>query len=394
MGRSPEAELAGLRAAGLARAVRPLDSPQGPEIVAGGRALLNLSSNDYLGFAADPALAEAAAAAARAFGAGSGSARLICGTLPPHAALEQRLAAFKRTESALAFSSGYATAVGAIPACAGPGDTVILDKLAHASLIDGARLSGATLRVFPHNHTGKLARLLASVPRPADSRVLVVTESVFSMDGDAAPLAEIAALCQAHDATLLVDEAHAVGVVGPEGRGLVDALGLGGSVALQMGTLSKALGASGGYLAASRPWTDLLVNRARSFIYSTAPAPAAAAAATAALERLASPGGAAALARLRENLRHLQSALPARFRPEPEPAGAIFPLILGGERLAVAAARWLRHRGILAPAIRYPTVPRGQARLRVTLSAAHTPAQIERLVETLRQLDRLLASRG
>ena len=365
--RDPQHELDELEAAGLRRSLRPLASPQGPRVAltadAGRRTCLNFSSNDYLGLADSPDLKAAYQNHIARLGAGSGASRLVCGTMEAHLALEERLAGLKRSEAALTFSSGFAAATGTIPALCGKGDIVVLDKLCHASLVDGARLSGADLRVFPHNDLDRLASHLrwAARKRGPRSRVLVVTESVFSMDGDLAPLAEICDLKEAHDALLLLDEAHAFGVLGPQGRGLAAALGLEDRVDLQMGTFSKAVGLSGGYLCASRACIDLLVNRARSFIYTTAPSPALAATAADAIELVAGPAGDALRQRLATHRDTLSPGAPA----------AIVPFVLGGNEAALAASRALLDRSFLVPAIRYPTVPRGSARLRVTLSAAH-----------------------
>ena len=278
--------LEAIRGQKLFRELRRVDSAQGPRIEIGGRTLLNFSSNDYLGLANHPVLKEAAIKAIEKFGAGAGASRLICGSLAPFHELEEALADFKRTEAALTFSTGYATAIGTICALLGKDDIIILDKLVHASIVDAARLSGAKLRVFAHNDLNDLedklkwARNESRHSSPATRNTLIVTESIFSMDGDAAPLREIVALKKKHGAWLMVDEAHATGVIGENGRGLADKLGVGGQIEIQMGTLGKALGASGGYICGSRALIDYLVNRARSFIFSTAPVPAAAAAAT------------------------------------------------------------------------------------------------------------------
>ncbi len=367
-------QLADIQRANLRRRLRRLDSAQGAEVTIDGRRLVNFSSNDYLGLADDPRLRAAAAGALEKFGAGSGSSRLICGTQAPHAALEVALAKFKRTEAALSFATGHAAALGTIPAIVGPEDVIILDKLCHACLVDAARLSGATIRVFPHNHLEKLGRLLGwARENYAKARVLVVTESVFSMDGDVAPLREIVELKDRHGAWLLVDEAHGVGVLGPNGRGLAAELGVADRVDIQMGTLGKALGASGGAICGSARLIDYLVNRARTFIFSTAP-PAAVAAAAAEAVRLLDVGEAEPLReKLRENL--------ARFAPGA--TSAIVPRIIGDEAEALAAAARLHARGFLVPAIRYPTVSRGQARLRITLSAAHSTAQVDALLAAL-----------
>lgn len=389
MAQSIEAELAELRSRSLLRKLRAIDSPQQPAMEFAGRKLVNFSSNDYLGLATEPALRDAAKAAIDQYGVGSGASRLVCGSLTPHMRLEEKLAEFKHTEAALTFSSGYATALGTLGALLRKDDVAILDKLSHASLIDGAKLSGATVRVFPHNHLGKLESLLqwAREHHP-DGRVIVVTESVFSMDGDWAALAEIVEIKKRYGAMLLLDEAHAVGVIGKHGRGLADQLGLAGEVDIHIGTMSKALGGSGGYVAGGRRLIELLVNRARSFIYSTAPSPAAAAAATAAIEFLLSPAGELRRQMLRANLGYFADAIPQLFAGGKKIQSAIIPVVIGDARAAVEASQLLADKGFFVPAIRFPTVPRDTARLRVTLSARHTPKQIEALCAVLRNIAR------
>ncbi len=352
-------------------------------VTLGGRSLLNFSSNDYLGLAFHPAIAAAMAEAAARWGSGSTASRLICGTTGEHAAFEEELAAAKATEASLLFSTGMAAAGGTIPALVGRGDVVILDKLAHACLIDAARASGAKMRVFPHNDLAKLeSHLLWARRTHPEARILVVTESVFSMDGDLALLREIVELKERHGAWLLLDEAHAVGVLGPGMGGLAGELGLADRIEIQMGTLGKALGVSGGYIAGPRILIDFLVNRARSFVFSTAPSPAVAAACRAALRIITSAEGEALRARLRENL-----GLFAAERGIEPPRSAILPVILGSEEGAVAASGRLLDEGFLVPAIRYPTVPRKTARLRITLSAAHEPEQIRALAEALGRVE-------
>lgn len=372
------AELDDLRQQDLWRELKPLDEVRGVLVQRDGHERVNFSSNDYLGLAHSEAMRAALEDGVTRYGGGSGASRLVCGTHRIHAELEEALADFKGSEAALAFSSGFAVALGVIPALVGPGDTVILDKLCHACLVDAARLSGATIRVFPHNHLEKLERLL----RTAQGRALVVTESIFSMDGDAAPLAQIVELKEKHGAWLLVDEAHAVGILGPQGRGLAAELDVGGRIDLHMGTLSKALGLSGGYLAASRQVIDLLVNRARSFIYTTAPPPHLAHAALEILQLTRSERGDA----LRQILRgHVDCLLAALKCPKVQ--GAILPLILGSEAAALAASQQLCEAGFLVPCIRYPTVARSSARLRFTLSAAHTSTQVTVLCQALSCLE-------
>jgi len=377
--RDPADELAQLEAQQLRRHLRVLESAQGPVVTIDGREYLNFSSNDYLGLASHPSLKAALIEAVEKYGAGSGASRLICGTLGPHAELEEKLADFKRTEAAVTFSTGYATAVGTITALCQKDDILILDKLCHASLIDGARLSGATMRVFPHNDLDKLASHLAWADSKIDrdsGRVLVITESVFSMDGDRAPLKDIVELKEKHGALLLVDEAHAFGIIGPQGRGLGAELKIDDRIDLQMGTLSKAVGLSGGYVCASRALIDLMINRARSFIYSTAPPPAVATAAIHAVELIASDEG--------DDLREQLSLQSWRFSTE----SAIVPVILGSNEVALQAADEMKTKGYLIPAIRYPTVPRDQARLRITLSAAHSDENINGLLKAIVNLSR------
>ena len=379
-------DLEALRARSLDRHLREISGPQGPEVEIGGRRLINFSSNDYLGLANDPRLREAATAAIHEFGFGAGASRLISGNLSPHLRLERALAKWKETEAALCFSSGYAAALGTIPALVTKNDMVLLDKLCHASLIDGAKLSGGVLRVFPHNHLRKLESHLEWARREHPGRrVLIVTESVFSMDGDRAPLLELVGLKKRFGALLMLDEAHAVGVIGSNGRGLAAAEDLNDDVDVQMGTLSKALGAGGGYICGSRTLIEWLINRARSFIYSTAPPPATVAAALAAVDYLASPEGEERRLLLRERIRLIQQLLPLAGLKEEDVAArsAIFPWIVGDEKAALDLAAALQDDGFLVPAIRYPTVPKGSARLRITVTAAHEEDQIRALCQAI-----------
>ena len=382
-------QLEALRARSLDRHLREISSAQGPEIEIGGCRLINFSSNDYLGLANDPRLREAAIAAIGEFGVGAGASRLISGTQSPHLRLERALAKWKGTEAALCFNSGYAAAIGTMPALVSKSDVVLLDKLCHASLIDGAKLSGAILRVFPHNHLGKLESHLQWAQRGyPGKRILIVTESVFSMDGDRAPLRELVEFKKRFGALLMLDEAHAVGVIGANGRGLAAAENLNEDIDVQMGTLSKALGASGGYICGSRDLIDWLINRARSFIYSTAPAPGIAAAALAAVNFLASPEGEERRLLLWERIRSVQELLPASaFNKESNaPTSAIFPWIVGDEQAALDLASALQREGFLVPAIRYPTVAKGSARLRITVTASHGEDQIRSLCEAIKRL--------
>jgi 8-amino-7-oxononanoate synthase len=382
-------QLEALRAASLDRHLREIASSQGPQIEIAGRRFINFSSNDYLGLANDVRLREAAIAAINEFGVGAGASRLISGTQSPHMLLERSLAKWKQTEAALCFSSGYAAALGTIPALVTKNDVVLLDKLCHASLIDGAKLSGAILRIFPHNNLRKLENHLEWARREhPGKRVLIVTESVFSMDGDRAPLPELVQLKEQFDALLLLDEAHAVGVIGQNGRGLAAEENVGNCVDVQMGTLSKALGASGGYICGSRSLIEWLVNRARSFIYSTAPPPAIARAALAAVNFLSSSEGEERRLLLWERIRLIRKLLlPLTFHVSPSEdfGSAIFPWIVGDEQAALDLAAALKTEGFLVPAIRYPTVAKGSARLRITVTAAHEENQIRSLCEAIRK---------
>ena len=374
---SPAESLRQLASQGLLRGQRPLDSPAGVQVVRDRRTLWNFASNDYLGLARHPEIEAALVEGVHRFGAGSAASRLVCGTLPPHRLLENALAEAKLSEAALTFSSGFATALGVIPAVVGKADFIILDKLSHACLVDAARLSGATIRVFPHNDMRKLERLLISTRAKAPSaRILVATESVFSMDGDLCPLREIVNLTETHDALLLLDEAHGFGVLGEHGMGLAEQEKLQHRITFQMGTLSKAAGLSGGYLAASRDWIDLLTNRARSFIYSTAPPPALAHAAIASLALIRSAEGKSLRAKLQQNIALIASQ-----------STPVIPKALGSNEAALAAAADLEQAGFLVPAIRYPTVPRGTARLRISISAAHSAETILQLALKLDKIE-------
>ena len=368
--------------AGLTRRLTPLETPQLPLVRRGDVMVVNFSSNDYLGLAAHPAIRDAAMGEWERGGFGSGASRLICGTMTAHEELEVSIARFKRTPAALAFHSGYAAALGTIPAICGKDDVIIMDKLSHACLIDAARLSGAVLRVFPHNDLNKLESHLAWASRKhPQARVLIVVESVYSMDGDLAPLREIVDLKERYGAWLFLDEAHAVGVLGPSGGGLAEELGIGDRIEVQMGTLGKALGAHGAYVAGSRVLRDYLINRARSFIFSTAPPAPVAVAATKAIEIAQSPEGGRLRECLWKNIRNLAAELQA-----PKPESAIIPHILGPEKAATSASTELLQKGFLVAAIRFPTVAKGAARLRFTVTSLHHPDQIRSLGEVFRNL--------
>ena len=373
-----ETELAQLRAQGLERQLQVMPDSGGVFMLEGER-VLNFSSNDYLGLARAPAVIEAAAAALRRWGAGATASRLVVGTLPCHAELETRLAQFKGYAAALVFGSGYLANVGTVAALVSRHDRVLADKLAHASLLDGATLSRAAIYRFQHNDVDHLLRLLRQ--KPASGRDLIITESVFSMDGDLAPLRDIARVAQEHGAMLLVDEAHATGVWGPGGTGLIGEWRLQQAVSVDMGTLSKALGAYGGFIAGSETLKRWLVNRARSFIFSTGLPPSCAGAVLGALDILEkNPEIGADLLRRADVFRR-------RLQAEGFNTGAsvsqIVPVIIGDNQKTLALARRLRSHGILAAAIRPPTVPAGTARLRLSVTLEHTPEDLDRAAEIL-----------
>jgi len=375
-----EEELDALARKGLRRKRMPLSSPQGVEVKVEGERLINFSSNDYLGLANDERLVKAAETALHALGMGTGASRLVVGDLPAHRSLEARLERFEGTEAALLFNSGFAANTGIIPALVGDGDAVFSDALNHASLVDGCRLTRARTVVYPHADVLALSRLLTEVPA---RRKLVVTDAVFSMEGDVAPLVEIAEACQRHGAALMVDEAHATGVLGPRGAGLSEALGLSDAVDVRMGTLGKALGAFGAYAATSRPVADLLLNRARPLVFSTALPASVCAAAEAAVQVVETDQ--ALRARLWSNIHRFAEGL-LRLGLPASPRSAIFPVVLGTPERALAVASALRERGLLVRPIRPPTVPEGTSRLRFALSAAHTVEHLSQALSALREV--------
>ena len=369
-------KLSGLEALRLRRAPVETRRLDGLWIERGGRRLLSFSCNDYLNLSHHPDVKAAAAAAIETYGAGSGAARLVTGDHPPLEALEAALAAWKGAQAACVFGSGFLAAVGTIPAVVGSGDLILLDALSHACLFSGAKLSGARVEIFAHNDTADLERLL-NAHRGDAHRVLVVTEGVFSMDGDLAPLDAISAVCERFDAWLMVDDAHALGVIGG-GRGS-GAVFPTARVHLAMGTLSKALGSFGGYVCADQPVIDLLKTRARSSVFATALPPASAAAALAALRIVeAEPQRAAAV------LERAQTFTAAAGLPPAQ--SAIVPVIRGSAQAALDAQAKLEAEGLLATAIRPPTVPKGTARLRLAFNAEHDKADIARLAEAVLRL--------
>lgn len=341
-----------------------------------GRRLVSFCGNDYLNLSQHPAVKRAAMEATERWGAGAGASRLVTGNHPLFAALERRLAALKGSEDACVFGSGYLANLGIVPSLAGKGDLILADELSHACLRAGATLSGARIEIFRHNDLGHLTALLAA-HRAAHGHALLLTDGVFSMDGDRAPVAALGEIAAAHDAWLMTDDAHGIGVVGG-GRGSSFADGARDAVPLQMGTLSKAVGSYGGYLCASRPVVDLIRTRARPFIYSTGLPPGAVAASIASLDLIANEPALVA-----QPLR--KAALFCARLDRPPPESCIVPVLLGTPDRAIAASRLLEDEGFLVTAIRPPTVPEGTARLRLTFSAGHDDADVERLARLVRE---------
>ncbi len=366
----------------LLRELSLINSPSAPVISVEGREVLLFASNNYLGLANHPQVKDAAIKAIEKFGVGSGASRLISGNVTPHQVLEGELASFKETEAALTFSSGYATSIGVIPNLARADSLILADRLCHASLIDGCRLSRATLRVFHHNDVSHLKRLLTKTR--SRTSTLILTEGVFSMDGDVAPLPEIARLAEEYGATLLIDDAHGTGVMGATGRGTVEHFGLDSRHILQMGTLSKALGSSGGFIAGPKDFVAYLVNTARSFIYTTSPPPAIAAAASAALAIIRQePQRRVTLWRNREFLHHHLVTMGFQLTDTQSP---ILPIMVNDPEIGVQMSQHLRAEGVWIPAVRPPTVPKGTSRLRITVTADHSLEHLETALRALRKV--------
>ncbi|HXR31844.1 MAG TPA: 8-amino-7-oxononanoate synthase [Solirubrobacterales bacterium] len=361
-----------LRDRGLHRRLRLVEGPQGPRVLLDGRQVLLLCSNDYLGLAGHARVREAAAEAATRWGAGAGASRLISGNMEPHRRLEQRLAAFKGYEAALLFGSGYLANLGTISVLAGRGEVVFSDELNHASIIDGCRLSRAETFVYRH---GDVEHLEWGLREVGGRGSLIVSDGVFSMDGDVAPLEGLVKLARQHGCRVMVDEAHATGALGPGGRGSVAAAGLSGEVDLVMGTLGKALGSYGAYVCAGEELREYLVNAARSFVFSTALPPPVLAASLAALELL--EAGPQLVGQLGENAAVLRDALAAEGIPAGGSQTQIVPLEVGDAELTMALCERLLERGIFAQGIRPPTVPEGSSRLRFTVMATHGAEQLQ-----------------
>jgi 8-amino-7-oxononanoate synthase len=373
-------ELEQLRGRNLYRKLRVLETYEGVRASFEGRELLLFCSNDYLGLSRHPRVVRAAEQALKKYGVGAGAARLISGTTDAHVALEKKLARFKGKESALVFATGFLANLGILTAFAGEKDVIIMDKLCHASLVDGARLSKAELRVFPHKNYKKCEELLRGA-KDAQRRILV-TETVFSMDGDLADLKELIRLKEKYKALLVVDDAHGTGVLGAHGRGATENGGPAQKIDIIMGTLSKAIGGLGGFVAADKTLIDYLVNFARPFIFATALPPVLCEAAREALCVIEEEP--ILRKKLWANIQKVHQGLTKLGFVIAKPESAILPVILGDEKKALAAFDALLKQGIFIPAVRYPTVPKGKARLRVTLSAAHSPEDIEKLISAFK----------
>jgi 8-amino-7-oxononanoate synthase len=372
-----KSKLAEIEQSGLYRRLRYVSGAQEGTIILDGGEVLLLSSNNYLGLANHPALKRAAQDAIAQYGCGAGASRLISGNMDLHRKLEQRLAAFKHTAAALVFPSGYHANIGIISALMGPEDTILSDALNHASIIDGCRLSRASVQVFRHRDMAHLAQLLAACPQSGQR--LIVTDSVFSMDGDVAPLVDIVMLARRYHAWVMVDEAHATGVFGTHGTGVVEELGLENEREIQMGTFGKALGGFGAYVAGSHELIEWLINRARSFIYTTGVPPAVAASALAALDLIAQEPE--RRKKLWDNAAFLWQGLEKlgyKLGPTRSP---ILPVLIGDAQQTMALAAALLQRGIFAQGIRPPTVPEGTSRLRVTPMATHSREQLAQALE-------------
>ena len=375
-------QLEDLKQRGLYRTLRRVEGTQGPTLVVNDQEVLNLCSNNYLGLASHPALREAAKEAIDRYGCGSGASRLISGNLALNEELEGKITALKGTEAALVFNSGYQANIGILSSLAGEGDIIFSDALNHASLVDGCRLSQAKTVVYPHGDVNRLEDEMKKAP--AKGRKWIVTETLFSMDGDEAPLAEIVGLAERHGAMVMVDEAHATGLFGPKGAGVVSKLGLGERVHVQMGTLGKALGCFGAYVAGSGLLREFLINRCRSFIFATSLPPPVLAAAAAAVD-LVEREPERRLA-LWHNSRALKEGLRRSGFFLGESQSQIQPLIVGDAEKCMAFSERLLQKGVFAQGIRPPTVPPGTSRLRVTLMATHTHEHLHRALKAFEEV--------
>lgn len=377
-----EQEIKDLEARHLLRQLRIAESPSDATITIEGRRFISMASNNYLGLANHPKVKQAAIEAIEQWGVGAGAARLISGTMTPHHQLERDLARFKQVEAALTFGTGYTTNLGLIPALIDRDGLILADRYCHASLIEACRLAKATLRVFHHNDAGHLENLLKKRDRARPT--LIVSEGVFSMDGDLAPLPDLLALCRQHGATLVIDDAHGTGVMGKNGQGTVEHFGLNPQDVIQMGTLSKAIGTSGGYVAGAAALKDYLINTAKAFIYTTAQPPAIAAAASAAIRIIQDEP--TRRERLRSNRNALHAALTGLGFQLTDTQSPILPIIVKSPEQAVEMSQALYKAGVYVPAIRPPTVPKHSSRLRLTVSSEHTEEQLETVATAFRKV--------
>ena len=377
-----ERELDGLRQQGLYRRLRVLDGEQKAQTSVDHQSVINLSSNNYLGLTTHPRLCARAIEALERYGVGTGSVRPIAGTMEIHMELERRLATFKNTEAAVVFQSGFTANAGTVSSILGRDDVIVSDELNHASIIDGARLSRATIKVFPHGDVSAARRILEELPR--DRRTLLITDGVFSMDGDLGPIPELCTLAEEFGCIMMVDDAHASGVFGRNGRGTVDHFGQHGRVHVQVGTLSKAIGALGGYVAGSKALIEFLYHRARPFLFSTSHPPSVAATCLAALDVLESEP--ALIERLWENTRFFKAGLQALGFDTGASESPITPVIAGDNALAMNLSDSLFEEGVFAQGIGFPTVPRGRARVRTIVTAAHTRDELQFALDAFKKV--------
>jgi glycine C-acetyltransferase len=376
------AELQAFREAGSALGIRILGGEQAARCQIDGRSVVNLSSNNYLGLTTHPKMKQRALEAIERYGVGTGSVRPIAGTMDLHEELEQRLAAFKQTEAVVVFQSGFTANAGTVSSVLTRDDVVVSDELNHASIIDGCRLSRATIKVFPHKDVGAARKILRDLP--AGQRKLLITDGVFSMDGDLGPVAALCEVAEESGAIMMVDDAHASGVFGRNGRGTVDHFDAHGRVHIQVGTLSKAIGTLGGYVAGSRTLIDYLRQRARPFIFSTSHPPSVVAASIAAIEVLQEEPG--IIERLWENTRFYQAGLRAIGFNIGATEGPITPVIVGESAAAMQLSARLFEEGVFAQGMGFPIVPRGKARIRTIVTAAHTRAELQYALDTLKRV--------
>jgi len=381
-------QLDGLRKAGTYQRLRVLESACEPMARFDGREVINLASNNYLGLADHPKLIEAAVEATKKFGAGSGAVRTISGTMSLHMELERRIAAFKQTEASVVFQSGFTANAGTVSALLGPDDHIISDALNHASIIDGCRLSRAKIHVFPHKDTTAAARHLDELS-DKPGRKLLITDGVFSMDGDIGPLPELVAVAENHGAIMMIDDAHSSGVLGSHGRGTVDHFGLKGHVDIQVGTLSKAVGVLGGYVCGSKDLIEYLYHRARPFLFSTSHPPGVAAACIAAFDILENEPE--RIEKLWDNTIYYKASLKAAGFDTGASETPITPIMVGEAKAAHAFSAALFENGLYATGIGYPTVPEGKARVRTIVTATHTRDMLDRAVEILSRVARKMS---